>query len=357
MSHLSGALPGTILTASLSLKLTGLGAGASGLATISLADVKFNENDDAAVFSVACLRVTRMSDLIIELLPSSDTLEPWVRRSVIREVRLRITNISTAAITRNVPLALFGYPPAPVPNAADFTRVAALLVANTGAPVEALNQIGSPISCNWLALAAPSSPGTGDTPSAISKAGGTVFVDDVGRPWTQSTDGVFRVMRPTNGATAQVRVSGVYITAGLVGDNEFLLFQALEWLQFQTNNSTSYIMRDAGMGINTNAPTAQLDVRNSIPSQPGAVVRAASGQSAFTLAAQSSEGTIRSGFNKTQDLEFTGTRSEIHVDRTTGERVKWIYDNGKIVVRSLDGNNNETATLATFSPDGNSGQQ
>ena len=198
--------------------------------------------------------------------------------------------------------------------------------------------------------------GGGGTPTAISKAGGSVYVDDYGRPWMQSADGVIRIQTSPSGAQAQLRIGGIYLTAGPVGGEEFLIYQALAYMQFTTNGGVTYTMRNEGMGIGTGNPTAQLDLRNTVPTQPAAQVRAASGQSAFTLAAQSSEGTTRSGFNKTQDLETLDTRGQITVDRTTGQRVKIIVDNGKILLRSIDANNNETGTFQTFSSNGGYGQ-
>ncbi len=151
MSLEVGALPGNIRTATIVLRVDALAPGASGLATVSLAGVQFNEVEIPAVFSLVHLHVARMDDLRVELCAAGDSIESWPRWTSRREVTFWVTNTGSAAIqARDVELMLSGFSPSVVPKAGKFVRQNALLVANSnGAPVSATDKIGLSLLCRW----------------------------------------------------------------------------------------------------------------------------------------------------------------------------------------------------------------
>lgn len=163
MSLEMGALPGTIRTASVVLHIDSLEAGASGLATVSLDGVRFNEVDAPAVFSALWLHSARSNDLRVELSSMSDALEEWPRWTARREFTVQVWNLSAAPLSgRDVPLLLQGFPVAIVPQAAKWTRKAALPLptpslslaggTGTGSAVTASDALGAPLLCGWHAL-------------------------------------------------------------------------------------------------------------------------------------------------------------------------------------------------------------
>lgn len=153
MSVERGALPGTIRTASLKLLIDALAPHERGLATVSLDGLQFNEVEAPALFATMGVHIARQSDLRITPEASGDTIEEWPRRTVRRELTVEIENLSDAAIeNREIAVLLVGYPAAPTPNPARYTRAAALPVPNTGDPVTAATHENIPLPCLWRAV-------------------------------------------------------------------------------------------------------------------------------------------------------------------------------------------------------------
>lgn len=149
-----GALPGTIRTATVILLVNGLGAGESGLATVSLAGVSFNEVEGApAAFGTLALHVERAGDLRIELSSMGDTIEAWPRWTAKREFSIQVANTGTQPLSnRATPLLLSGFPVAVVPKASEFSRLPALPVTNSGGVVRATDKLGAPLLCHFTPL-------------------------------------------------------------------------------------------------------------------------------------------------------------------------------------------------------------
>ena len=148
MSNAVSAMPGTILTASVHLKLN-LAPAQKVLSTISLLEnVHFNECEAPAFFSVLFLQVERKEDLRIELTSMGDAIEDAPRYTEFREFTVEITNLSgsIALADYEIQLLLKGFPPAPTRKLSEFQRKPALAVVNTVGPVSAFNRNGTPLA-------------------------------------------------------------------------------------------------------------------------------------------------------------------------------------------------------------------